>query len=64
MSSIVAAPATFESPLTSDMPELAASPRGGANVHGSFSIETFCDQGSLSLTHEDAAGWRDYPEHN
>ena len=56
----VAAPAAFENPLTTTDTERAALPRGGANVHGSFSIETFCDQGSLSLTHEDAAGWRDY----
>jgi hypothetical protein len=31
--------------------------RGGAHIAGAFSIETFCDQGGLSLTHEDAQGF-------
>ena len=57
---VVAAPADFENPFATEDSAQAALPRGGANVHGSFSIETFCDQGSLSLTHEDAAGWRNY----
>src|SRR4051794_5560354 len=34
--------------------------RGGANMYGANSIETFCNAGSLSLTHEDADGWVDY----
>jgi hypothetical protein len=34
--------------------------RGGGNMYGANSIETFCDQGSLSLTHEDADGWANY----
>jgi hypothetical protein len=34
--------------------------RGGANMYGANSIETFCDQGSLSLTHDDADGWANY----
>jgi hypothetical protein len=38
----------------------AADVRGGANLYGAGSIETFCDQGSLSLTHEDADGWANY----
>jgi Family of unknown function (DUF6345) len=37
-----------------------AAVRGGANLYGAFSIETFCDQGPLSLTHEDAGGFLDY----
>ena len=42
----------------------AATPaaRAGANMYGAFSIESFCDQGSLSSTHEDAAGFLAYPE--
>jgi Family of unknown function (DUF6345) len=38
----------------------AADVRGGANMYGANSIETFCDQGSLSLTHDDADGWANY----
>jgi hypothetical protein len=38
----------------------AADVRGGANLYGASSIETFCDQGSLSLTHDDADGWANY----
>lgn len=34
--------------------------RGGANLYGAFSIERFCDQGGLSLTHEDAGGFLAY----
>ncbi len=34
--------------------------RGGANLYGAFSMETFCDVGGLSLTHEDAGGFLDY----
>ena len=34
--------------------------RGGANMYGTFSIEKFCDVGSLSQTHEDALGFYNY----
>lgn len=34
--------------------------RGGANMYGAFSIETFCQVGGLSLTHEDAEGFLAY----
>lgn len=34
--------------------------RGGAKLYGFCSIETFCDQGGLSLTHDDAQGFYDY----
>jgi hypothetical protein len=34
--------------------------RGGANMYGAFSMETFCDVGGLGATHEDAGGWLDY----
>ena len=34
--------------------------RGGAKIYGFCSIETFCDQGSLTYTHEDAGGFYDY----
>ena len=34
--------------------------RGGANQYGFASIETFCDQSPLSLTHDDAQGFYDY----
>jgi hypothetical protein len=51
--------------ISESVAELQASPiettaemaRGGAHVVGAFSIETFCDQGSLSYTHEDAQGF-------
>lgn len=44
-----------------EAPGVAASDvRGGANMYGADSIETFCDQGPLSLTHEDADGWANY----
>ncbi|MET0842454.1 MAG: DUF6345 domain-containing protein [Mycetocola sp.] len=36
--------------------------RGGANMYGAFSIETFCDQGALSLTHDDTWGFLEYTE--
>lgn len=38
----------------------AAVVRGGANMYGANSIETFCNAGPLSLTHDDADGWVDY----
>jgi Family of unknown function (DUF6345) len=34
--------------------------RGADNMYGAFSIQTFCDQGSLSHTHDDASGFLDY----
>lgn len=37
-----------------------ASVRGGANLYGGFSIETFCEAGPLGSTHEDALGWLNY----
>jgi hypothetical protein len=49
--------AELESPLEAS----ERAPRGGANLYGSFSIENFCGQGSLSLTHEDADGFLAYP---
>jgi len=36
--------------------------RAGAKLYGAFSIETFCNQGSLSRTHDDAAGFLAYVE--
>ena len=39
---------------------VVAGARGGAKMYGAFSIETFCDAGSLSLTHDDAGGWYNY----
>lgn len=51
--------ALAENPLASEEAGVAG-PRGGANMYGAFSIETFCNAGSLSLTHEDAYGWIDY----
>jgi hypothetical protein len=35
----------------------AGEARGGTHTVGAFSIETFCDQGPLSYTHEDAQGF-------
>ncbi|MFN0073733.1 MAG: DUF6345 domain-containing protein [Chloroflexota bacterium] len=34
--------------------------RGGAHMYGACSIESFCNAGALSLTHEDAQGWANY----
>lgn len=34
--------------------------RGGAKIYGFCSIETFCNQGGLSLTHDDAQGFYNY----
>ena len=34
--------------------------RGGANMYGAFSIETFCQAGGLGATHEDADGFLAY----
>lgn len=51
-------PAGVENPLAGGM--MAGGVRGGANMYGAFSIETFCDAGALSYTHEDAGGWLDY----
>lgn len=57
--------ANFDNPVAADDHAPAgragnAAPRGGAGVHGTFSIETFCSAGGLSLTHEDADGFRNY----
>ncbi|MBL8895777.1 MAG: hypothetical protein JNJ53_14335 [Rhizobiales bacterium] len=52
-----------ESASASDNPaaEVAVTAvRGGANMYGAFSIETFCDVGGLSLTHDDADGFLAY----
>ena len=37
------------------------APRGGAQLCGALSVETFVNQSPLSLTHDDAAGWLGYP---
>ena len=34
--------------------------RGGQRLCGALSVETFVNQGPLTLTHEDATGWLDY----
>lgn len=34
--------------------------RGGQRLCGALSVESFVNQGPLSLTHEDATGWLDY----
>lgn len=52
-----------ESPFTERAPDTrgARAVIGGSDdYYGAFSIETFCDQASLSDTHEDAQGWLDY----
>lgn len=36
--------------------------KGVPNVHGAFSIETFCKAGALQNTHEDRYGWQHYLE--
>lgn len=42
-------------------PEAAAGDaRGGAKIYGVCSIEKFCNQGALSLTHDDAQGFYNY----
>src|SRR4051812_5472265 len=41
-------------------PEQARATRGGANIYGACSLETFADVGGLSFTHEDAGGFLDY----
>jgi Family of unknown function (DUF6345) len=41
-------------------PEGLTGLRGGSKMYGFCSIETFCDQGSLSLTHDDAQGFYQY----
>lgn len=53
-------PAVVENPIADGAALGTTGVRGGANAYGSFSIETFCDAGALSYTHEDAAGWLDY----
>ncbi len=52
--------AVEENPMAGGMAAGMTGVRGGANMYGAFSIETFCDQGALSYTHEDAKGWLDY----
>jgi Family of unknown function (DUF6345) len=47
-------------PLQNPFEGGVAGVRGGAKMYGAFSIQTFCDQGSLSHTHEDADGWYNY----
>lgn len=34
--------------------------KGGAKMHGTFSMRTYCSGGPLTYTHQDAAGWRAY----
>ncbi len=41
-------------------PDAADGMRGGAKIFGVCSIETFCNQGGLSLTHDDALGFYNY----
>ena len=40
--------------------EARAAARGGERLFGALSIETFVNQGPLSLTHDDAEGWLEY----
>ena len=42
--------------------ETALDARAGANLYGAFSIETFCNAGALSLTHDDTWGFLRYTE--
>lgn len=42
--------------------DAGAGARAVANLYGGFSIETFCDVGPLSLTHDDTAGFLQYTE--
>jgi len=46
-----------ESPLETSA---KAAPRGGSHVVGAFSMESFCNVGGLSLTHDDAQGFLDW----
>jgi Family of unknown function (DUF6345) len=41
-------------------PAAADGTRGGDKLYGFCSIETFCNQGGLSLTHDDAQGFYNY----
>ncbi len=50
-----------DNPFAEGMKANTAVPRGGAHMYGAFSMETFCDAGPLSQTHEDAEGWLKYP---
>ena len=54
MAAAPGASATAANPAAADLA------RGGAKVYGFCSIETFCNQGGLSLTHDDAYGFWDY----
>lgn len=49
-----------ENPIQDGMRTSGVDVRGGAKLYGTFSIETFCNQGGLRYTHEDAAGWLAY----
>jgi Family of unknown function (DUF6345) len=51
--------AALENPMDGGMAAVTGI-RGGANMYGAFSMETFCDVGGLSYTHDDAQGWLDY----
>jgi hypothetical protein len=54
------APHIAGSSATGANPAGADLARGGAKVYGFCSIETFCNQGGLSLTHDDALGFYNY----
>ncbi|MGX4644183.1 DUF6345 domain-containing protein [Massilia sp. SYSU DXS3249] len=49
----------MEDPIMAET-QRAEMPRGGAHVHGEFSIEKFCEAGALTYTHEDAQGFWEY----
>lgn len=49
-----------ENPVEGGTQSTTATTRGGAKIHGTFSMQTFCDQGPLIYTHQDAGGWRAY----
>jgi hypothetical protein len=49
--------APAENPLEAS---ITAVSRGGANLYGAFSLQQFCDVGSLSQTHADADGFLAY----
>lgn len=43
-------------------PDTPGGVRAKANMYGAFSIETFCNAGPLSLTHDDTLGFLQYVE--
>jgi hypothetical protein len=51
----------FQTPIA-DTPRMASGTRDvfSEDWWGAFSIETFCDQGALVYTHDDAQGWLNY----